>query len=169
VLGASSYTYVEATWTQSLPDWIGAHVRALEFFGCRPSILTPDNLRAAIAKAHRYEPDINPAYQAFADHYDLAVVPARVRKPRDKAKAEAGVLLVERWILACLRHETLFSLTQANTRIAELRERLNARPFRKLPGSRRSQFEAIDRPAMRPLPATRYEFAEFKKVRVNLD
>lgn len=169
VLGASSYTYVEATWTQSLPDWLGAHVRALEFFQGCPSILTPDNLRPAVSKAHRYEPDLNPAYQAFADHYGIAVVPARVRRPRDKAKAEAGVLLVVRWILARLRHHTLFSLHEANARVAELRGALNARPFRKLPGSRLSQFEALDRPALRPLPATRYEFAEFKKARVNLD
>lgn len=169
VLGASSYTYAEATWSQALPDWLGSHGRAFEFFGACPAILVPDNLRSAVTKAHRYEPDLNPAYQALADHYGVAVIPARVRKPRDKAKAEAGVLLVERWILARLRRQRFFSLDQANRAIREGLDRLNARAFRKLPGTRRGLFESIDRPAMRPLPAQRYEFAEFKRARVNID
>jgi transposase len=166
VLGASSYTYAEATWTQSLPDWIGAHVRALAYFGGVPEIVVPDNLRSGVNKAHRYEPDINPTYQDLATHYGCAVIPARVRKPRDKAKAEGGVLLVERWILARLRHRTCFSLAELNGAIGELPTGLNARPFKKLEGSRRSHFEALDRPALRPLPAQPYEYAEWSQARV---
>jgi transposase len=166
VLGASSYTYAEATRSQGVRDWIGSHVRALAFFNGVPEIIVPDNLRSAVSKACRYEPDLNPSYQDFARHYDVAVIPARVRKPRDKAKAEGGVLLVERWILARLRHQTFFSLGALNTAIAELLAGLNARPFKKLEGSRRSHFEAIDRPALRPLPGTPYEYAEWLKVRV---
>jgi len=169
VLGASSYTYAEATWTQQLPDWIGAHVRAFAFFGGTSELLVPDNLRSGVSKAHRYEPDLNPTYADLASHYGVAVLPARVRKPRDKAKAEAGVLLVERWILALLRHRTFFSLPELNREIAGLLERLNTRPFKKLPGTRRELFEQLDRPALRPLPAEPYEFAEWKKVRVNID
>jgi len=169
VLGASSYTYAEATWTQQLPDWIGSHVRAFEFLGGVSELLVPDNLRSGVCKAHRYEPDLNPTYADLASHYGVAVLPARVRKPRDKAKAEAGVLLVERWILAVLRHRTFFSLAELNREIARLLERLNTRPFKKLPGSRRELFERLERPALRPLPAQPYEFAEWKKVRVNID
>ena len=169
VLGASSYTYAEATWTQQLPDWIGSHVRAFSFFGGVPELAVPDNLRSGVSKAHRYEPDLNPTYMDLASHYGVAVLPARVRKPRDKAKAEAGVLLVERWILAVLRHRTFFSLAELNREIARLLERLNTRPFKKLPGTRRELFEQLDRPALRPLPAQPYEFAEWKKVRVNID
>jgi transposase len=169
VLGASSYTYAEATWTQQLPDWIGAHVRAFQFLGGVSEVLVPDNLRSGVSKAHRYEPDLNPTYADLASHYGVAVLPARVRKPRDKAKAEAGVLLVERWILAVLRHRTFFSLPELNREIARLLERLNTRPFKKLPGTRRELFEQLDRPALHPLPAQPYEFAEWKKVRVNID
>ena len=169
VLGASSYTYAEATWTQSLADWTASHVRALAFFGGVPEVVVPDNLRAAVTSAHRYEPELNPTYQDLATHYGMAIVPARVRKPRDKAKAEVGVQVVERWVLAALRHRLFFSLAELNAEIARLLERLNARPFRKLPGSRRSAFETLDRPALRPLPLERYEFAQWKKVRVHID
>jgi len=169
VLGASNYTYAEATWTQQLPDWIGSHVRTFQFFGGVPELAVPDNLRSGVTKAHRYEPDLNPTYMDLASHYGVAVLPARVRKPRDKAKAEAGVLLVERWILAALRNRTFFSLQEVNREIARLLERLNARPFKKLPGSRQELFEQLDRPALRPLPEQPYEFAEWKKVRVNID
>jgi transposase len=169
VLGASNYTYAEATWSQQLPDWIGSHVRAFGFFGGVPELAVPDNLRSGVTKAHRYEPDLNPTYADLANHYGVAVLPARVRKPRDKAKAEAGVLLVERWILAALRNRTFFSLEELNREIARLLERLNGRPFKKLPGSRRELFEQLDRPALRPLPVHAYEFAEWKKVRVNID
>ncbi|MCB1629843.1 MAG: IS21 family transposase, partial [Xanthomonadales bacterium] len=169
VLGASSYTYAEATLSQALPDWLGAHVRAFEFFGGCPQLVVPDNLKSGVLRAHRYEPELNPAYQELADHYGVAVLPTRVRKPRDKAKVEAGVLLVERWILARLRHQTFFSIEQLNREIAGLLIGLNDRPFRKLSGSRTSQFQALDRPALRPLPAQRYEYAEWRRARVNID
>lgn len=169
VLGASNYTYAEATWTQTLPDWIGAHVRTFQFLGGVSEVVVPDNLRSGVSKACRYEPDINPSYAELAEHYGIAVVPARVRRPRDKAKAEAGVLLVERWILAALRHRSFFSLSELNAAIASLLERLNHRPFKKLPGTRRTAFEQIDQPALRPLPAIPYVFATWKKVRVHID
>ncbi len=169
VLGASNDTYAEATWSQGLADWIGSHVRAFAYFDGVPAILVPDNLRSGVSKAHRDEPDLNPTYLELANHDGVAVVPARVRKPRDKAKAEAGVLLVERWILARLRHRAFFSLPELNGVIATELTALNARPFKKLEGSRRSQFEAIDRPALRPLPLTPYVYAVWKRVRVNID
>jgi len=169
VLGASSYTYAEATWTQGLSDWAGAHTRAFAFFGGVSEIVVPDNLRSGVSRACRYEPDINPTYAELARHYGVAVVPARVRKPRDKAKAESGVQVVERLILAALRHRTFFSLAELNAAIAQLLTRLNARPFKKLPGSRRTAFEQIDQPALRPLPAAPYVYATWKKVRVHID
>lgn len=169
VLGASNYTYAEATWTQQLPDWIGSHQRGLKYFGGSPAIVVPDNLRSGVTRACRYEPELNRTYEDLAQHYGMAVIPARVRRPRDKAKVEAGVLVVERWILAALRHRQFFSLGELNAAIRELLERLNTRPFRKLPGSRRSRFEALDRPALQALPATRYEYAEWSSVRVRRD
>lgn len=169
VLGASSYTYAEATWTQSLPDWIGSHVRAFRYFGGVVEIVVPDNLKSGVLKPCRYEPDINPTYQDMAEHYGAAVIPARVKKPKDKAKVEAGVLLAERWILAKLRKRTFFGLTQLNDAIGQLLEELNSRPFQKLPGSRRSMFEELDRPALKPLPPQPYEYAEWKKPKVNID
>lgn len=169
VLGASNYTYAEATWTQGLPDWIGSHLRTFAFLGGVPELVVPDNLRAGVSKAHRYEPDTNPTYQDMASHYGVAVLPARVRRPRDKAKVEAGVLVVERWILAALRHRTFFSLAELNTAIRVLLEKLNARPFKKLPGCRREHFEALDKPALQPLPAEPYVYAEWKKARVHID
>ena len=135
VLGASSYTYAEATWSQDLANWTGSHVRAFEFFGGVPEIVVPDNLRSGVSRACRYEPDLSRSYQEMAAHYGVAVVPARPRKPRDKAKVEAGVQLVERWILAALRHNRFTSLAELNQAIAELLERLNQRPFRKRSGS----------------------------------
>jgi transposase len=169
VLGCSNYTYAEATWTQKIPDWLGSHVRALEYIGGVPMAIVPDNLRSAVSRAHRYEPELNPSYQDFAEHYDVAILPARVRRPRDKAKVEVGVLLVERWILARLRHRTFFSLGDLNVAIAELLEQLNNRPFKKLEGCRRSRFLALDQPALRPLPAQRYEFAEWRRAKVHPD
>ena len=169
VLGASSYTYAEASWTQSLADWCASHVRALAFLGGAPELLVPDNLRSGVSTPHRYDPEINPTYQELAEHYAMAVVPARVRRPRDKAKVEAGVLLVERWVLAALRNRTFFSLAELNAAIARELERLNARAFRKLPGSRRELFEQLERPALQPLPSTPWVFAQWKKARVSLD
>jgi len=169
VLGASNYTYAEATWTQALPDWTASHVRAFAFFGGVPQIVVPDNLKSGVTKTCRYEPELNPTYQALAQHYGVAVIPARVRKPRDKAKVEVGVQIVERWILACLRHQTFFSLTDLNAAIATCLTRLNARSFKKLPGCRRSVFDTVDRPALQPLPAEPYVYAEWRHARVNID
>jgi transposase len=169
VLGASNYTYAEATWTQGLGDWIGSHLRAFEFCGGVPEIVVPDNLKSGVTKTCRYEPGVNRTYEEMAQHYGVAVVPARPRKPKDKAKVEAGVLLVERWILAALRKRTFFSLGEVNASIGELLVRLNERSFRKREGSRQTLFETLDRPALKPLPAERYQCGEWKTVRVNID
>lgn len=154
---------------QALPDWIGAHQRCFGYLGGVPQLVVPDNLRSAVSKAHRYEPDTNPTYQDMATHYGVAVLPARVRRPRDKAKVEAGVLVVERWILAALRHRCFFSLAELNGAIGQLLETLNARSFKKLPGSRREHFQCLDKPALQPLPAEPYVYAEWKKARVHID
>lgn len=169
VLGASSYTFAEPRWTQTLPDWIGAHIDAFEFFGGVPEIVVPDNPRTGVRKACRYEPDLNRTYQEMAAHYGVAVVPARPAKPRDKAKVEAAVLVVERWILAALRRRQFFGLGELDEAIAALRERLNGRPFRKREGSRRTLFETLDQPALRPLPAERFQYGEWRTARVNID
>lgn len=169
VLGASNYTYLEATWSQGLEDWLMAHVRAFEFFGGVPASVVPDNLKSGVHRPHRYEPDLNPSYAELAAHYGVAVIPARVRAPRDKAKVEAGVLVVERWVLARLRHRTLFSLEELNHTLRQLLTDLNERAFKKLPGSRRQWFETLERPALQPLPAERYVFAQWKRARVNID
>jgi transposase len=169
VLGASNYTYAEATRTQRTADFVGSTVRGLEYFGRVPLILVPDQLRSAVTGPDRYDPEINATYAEMARHYGVAIVPARPRKPKDKAKVEAGVLLAQRWILACLRNRRFFSLEELNDAIAELLERLNTRPFQKLDGCRRSAFDSIDRPAMKALPASRYEVAYWKKATVNID
>jgi transposase len=169
VLGASNYTYAEATWTQGLADWIGAHTRAFSFFEGVPALVVPDNLRSGVNKACHYEPLLNTSYYQMLAHYGTAALPARPYKPRDKAKVEVAVQVVERWILARLRHRTFHSLFALNLAIRELLTALNERPFKKLPGSRRSQFEALDRPALRSLPAQAYEYAEWRKARVGLD
>ena len=169
VLGCSNYSYAEASWTQASADWLGSHVRALTYFGGAPCAVVPDNLKSGVTRAVRYEPDLNPAYQELAEHYGLAILPARVRKPRDKAKVEAGVLIVERWILARLRHRTFFSLGELNAAIAQLLEDLNTRPFKKLEGCRRSRFMELEREALKPLPAQPYEFATWRKAKVHPD
>jgi transposase len=169
VLGASNYTYAEATWTQSLPDWVGSHERTLAFLGGVPRQIVPDNLRAGVLRANWYEPGINPTYRDFAAHYATAILPTRVRRPRDKAKVEAGVLVVERWILARLRHRRFFSLAELNAAIAALVADLNNRPMRKLGVSRRQLFEQLDRPALAPLPTEPFVYAEWRIRRVALD
>ena len=169
VLGASNYTFAEATWTQGLGDWIGSHLRAFDFFGGVPEIVVPDNLKSGVTKACRYEPGVNRTYEEMAAHYGVAVIPARPRKPRDKAKVEAGVLVVERWILMALRKRTFFSLGEINEAVGELLTRLNARPFRKQEGSRQTLFDMLDRPALQPLPSERYSYGEWKTARVNID
>ena len=169
VLGASNYTYAEATWTQSLPDWIGSHCRAFAFFGGVPKLVVPDNLKSAVTKASFYDPDINPTYLDMANHYGTAIIPARVRKPKDKAKVEVAVQVVERWILARIRNRQFFSLRQLNEVIAELLNELNNKPFQRLPGSRKSAFEDMEHSALSPLPSQAYQFAEWKKATVNVD
>lgn len=169
VMGASNYTYAEATATQSLPDWIGAHVRALTFMGGVPAQLVPDNPKVGVTRANWYEPGLNRTYLDLASHYGTAILPTRTRKPRDKAKVEVGVLVVERWILARLRNRRFFSLAELNRAIAELVADLNARPMRRLGVSRRELFLELDRPALKPLPAEPYEYAEWRVRRVGLD
>lgn len=169
VLGASSYAYAEATWTQSLPDWIGSHVRAFSFFGGVTELVVHDNLKSGVKRPCRYEPESNHAYLDLITHYGVAALPGRVRSPRDQAKVEAGVQVVQRWILARLRHRKFFSLSELNAEIRRLLEDLNRRTFKKLPGSRRSQFEALDRPALKPLPTEPYAYAEWLTATVQMD
>jgi len=169
VLGASSYVYAEACLAQDLPSWITAHVRMVEFFGGAPAIFVPDNLRSGVTQPCRYEPVINRTYLEFAQHYGAAVVPARAGHPRDKAVVETNVLVVQRWILAALRHRQFFSVAELNAAVWDLLPSLNARLMRKLGVSRRALFEQLDRPLLRPLPTTRYEFAEWGDAGVNID
>jgi len=169
VLGASNYTYAEATWTQTMPDWVASHIRAFEYFQGVAELIIQDNLKSGVARPCRYEPELNATYEDMLAHYGTAGLPARVRHPKDKAKIEVGVQVTERWILARLRRQTFFSLAELNSAIRKLLDELNQRPFRKLPGSRRSLFESLDRPALRPLPSERYVYAEWKKARVNID
>ena len=188
-LGASNYTYAEAQWAEDLPNWIGGHVRAFAFLGGVPEIVVPDNPKTGVKHPSRYEPDLNPTYQDMAEHYGTVIIPARVRtesastfgKPRDKAKVEVGVQVVERWILACLRHRTSYGLAELNRAIRELLDELNDRVtlaphcvrrsagVRHLGASRRQLFEALDRPALRSLPAEPYQLAIWKKAKVNID
>ena len=168
-LAASNYTFVDLTWSRTLPDWIGAHVRMLEFFGGVPALIVPDNEKAGVRRASYYEPDLNPTYQDLAAHYSTTVLPTRPRAPQDKAKVEAAVQVVERWILAPLRNHTFFSLGEVRRAVDPLWAGLNERPFQKLEGTRRSLFEELDRPALRPLPPQRYEYAEWRRARVNID
>lgn len=169
VLGASNYTYAEASWSQKLPDWIAAHVRMLDFFGGSPGVLVSDNLKAGVTKACFHDPQINRTYADLAAHYDTAVIPARPGKPKDKAKVEAGVQLVQRWIIARLRKRRFRSLVEVNAAIRELLDRLNAKVSRHLGASRRELFERLDRPALKPLPAQAYEYAEWRERRAGLD
>ena len=168
-LGASNYTYAEATWTQKLPDWIASHCRAYDYIGGVPEVTVPDNLKSGVKDPCFYEPDLNPTYLDMARHYGTAIIPTRVAKPKDKAKVEVAVQVVERWILARLRNHEFFSLQQLNETIEKLLRELNRKPFQKLPGSRQSVFEAVDKPALKPLPQQSYQYAEWKKARVNVD
>jgi transposase len=169
VLGASSYTFVEAFWTQRLPEWIAGHVDAFAFFGGVPDILVPDNLRSAVVSSHRYEPELNRTYEECARHYGCAIVPARIRHPKDKAKVEKAVQDVEQRVLAPLRRRAFFSIKELNEAIEWQLIELNERPFQKVPGSRRSLFESLDKPALKPLPERPYEYAEWSKARVGID
>ncbi len=169
VLGASSYTYGEATYTQSLPDWIGSHARAFAFLGGAARQTVSDNLRAGVTRACLHEPLVNRTYADLARHYGTAVVPARPYKPRDKAKVEVGVQVVGRWVMARLRNRRFFALAALNAAIRELLEDLNGRTMRGFGRSRRALFEELDRPALVPLPDEPFAFAEWKRCRVGLD
>jgi transposase len=169
VLGCSGLLYVEATRGQDLGSWVGAHVHAWEAYGGAAEVTVPDNLRAGVTKACFYEPELNPTYAELARHYNTVVLPTRVARPRDKAAVEAGVLTVERWVLAPLRHRRFFSLGELNAAIREQVAAVNGRPFRGEPTSRTGLFAELERSALRPLPGSRYELAAWKKVTVNID
>lgn len=169
VLGGSNYTYAEATWDQKLPQWLGSHTRAFTYFEGVPKLLVCDNLKSGVSYACRYDPDSNPAYADMAAYYNTAILPARPYKPKDKPKAENGVLIVSRWILARLRHHTFYSLEDLNKSIADLLKELNHKPFQKIPGSRHSQFMEFEKPALLPLPLQPYRYAQFKRLRVGAD
>ena len=169
VLGASSYTFACATPGQTQPDWLTGLARALTYIGGVTALIVPDNPRALIANANRYEPELNRATAEFAAHYGTVILPARPRKPQDKAKVEVGVQVVERWILARLRHRQFFSVAELDDAVIQLLPVLNERPFKKLPGCRREAFERLDAPYLRPLPATRFILAEWKRAGVNID
>jgi transposase len=169
VLGASNFTFAEATRSQRGPDFIGSHVRALAFIGGVPEAIVPDQLKSGVTTACRYEPGVQRTYEEMALHYDTTVLPARPASPRDKAKVEVAVQIAERWILARLRNETFFSLAALNVRIAELLDDLNERTMRVYGASRSALFERLDRPALRPLPTERFVYADWKRCRVNID
>ena len=169
VLGASSYTYAEATRDEQLMNWLGAHMRAFEFFHGVPQLIVPDNTKTGVTRACRYDPDLNPTYHEMAMHYGVGVVPARPYKPRDKAKVETGVQVVERWIIAALRNRRFFGIEELNQAISELLVKLNQRPFRKRPGSRATLFLALDKPALSELPQERFDLSQWSKARVNID
>jgi hypothetical protein len=168
-MGASNYYYSEATWSQGLQDWLESHVRAFEFLGGVPQTVVPDNLRSGVSKACKYDPDINPSYQQLAQHYGTVILPTRPRKPKDKAKVEVGVQIIERWILARLRHQTFFSLGELNQCIKALLSEVNQKPFKQLEGNRLEWFDKIDQPALLPLPSNAYEYTHIKRVKVNID
>jgi transposase len=168
-LGASSYTYAEAFWTEGTESWCLGHVHGFEYFGGAPKFIVPDNPKTTVTRACPYEPELNPTFQEMAAHYGCAVLPARVRRPRDKAKVESAVGVATRWIVARLRNGTFFSLTELNRAIRQLLEDMNTRPFKKLPGSRRTSFESLDGPALKPLPGHVFEIAEIRKARVHID
>lgn len=170
VLGASNYTFAEATWTQKLPDWTASHVRACEYFGGVTEVWVPDQLRSAVSGPHAYDPEINPTYHDLGRHYGAVIMPARPAKPQDKAKVEIGVQVVQRWILARLRNEQFFSLAEVNTRIRALLEELNHRPMKAYGGqSRRERFDLLDRPTLQRLPIDRFVYADWTKAKVNID
>ena len=168
-LGASSYTWAEATRDQRMESWLRAHVHAFEYFAGIPALVVPDNTKTGVTKAHRYDPDLNPTYYNFAVHCGFGVVPARPYKPRDKAKVESAVQLTQRWIVAALRHRKFFSLEDLNIAIGELLTKLNHRRFRKKEGTRASLWASLDKPALKPLPLSPFDLSEWTRARVNID
>ncbi len=169
VLGASNYTFACASASQKEADWIDAHTKAAAFFGGWATLTIPDNLKSGVTKTDRYVPVLNASYEQWSEHYRTAIIPARPYKPKDKAKAENAVLVVERWIIARLRKHTFFSLGELNEAIAKLLNELNERPFKKLPGSRRSLFEKIEKATLIPLPSHSYEYQQVRQARVHVD
>lgn len=169
VWGASNYTFAEASMTQSCRDWLMSHARAFEYYGCVPQAVVIDNLKSGVTRPCRYEPEVNASYRDMADYYGCCVLPARVRRPKDKAKVEAGVLVAQRWILACLRNHRFYNIAELNEAIGILLEKLNSRQMQKIKSSRKELFERLDKPVALPLPEKRYEYAEWKKARVNID
>lgn len=169
VLGASNYTFAEGVTSMDLASWIDSHVRAFEFFGGVPQIVVPDNTKCAVTRADRYEPEINREFADMAAHYGTAIIPARVRRPRDKAKIEKGVRIVERWIIAALRNRTFFSLAEVNEAISGLLDKLNSRKFKMINATRADLFERLDSPALCPLPQSRYQYAKWSTAKVNID
>jgi len=169
VLGASTLTFAMAAPSRESAHWLRLHDEAFEYFGGVTAAVVPDNEKTGVTSPCRYDPDLNPTYAAWAEHMEIAVIPARARKPRDKAKVESAVLIAQRWILARLRNHVFFSLEQANAEIARLLEEFNARPLQKLGVSRRELYESVDRPALRPLPCKRFEPFEWSKPTVNID
>ena len=169
VLGASGLIYAEATPGQDLRSWVGAHVGMLAYFQGSPAIWVPDNLKSGVTTANRYEPEINRTYAELARHYDAVVIPARVARPKDKPHVEVSVQIAQRWVLAALRHRTFFTLADLNAAIRDRVDAINDRPMKQTGVSRRALFTQIDRPALKPLPPTRYELAEWKPCRVNID
>ena len=168
-LGASQFIFAEATATQQLQDWITSHIHMFEYWGGVSEIVVPDNLKSGVTTAHRYDPDINVNYQHLCEHYGVAVVPARAGEPKDKAKVENAVNIVERQILASLRHITFTSIGEINAAIRKRLFALNNQPFQKMKTSRRELFETVDKPALKPLPPTRYEYANWKKAKIHID
>jgi transposase len=168
-LGASSYTWAEATRDQQMEAWLRAHVHAFEYFGGIPALVIPDNTKTGVTRAHRYDPDLNPTYYNFALHCGFGIVPTRPYKPRDKAKVENAVQVAQRWIVAALRNRKFFSLEDLNVAIRELLDKLNHRAFRKKDGTRATVWEAVDRPALKPLPMEPFDLSEWSRARVNID
>ena len=169
VLGASNFTFADVTWSQTLPDWIGSHVRLFRHIGGVPRLLVPDNLKSAVNKASFYDPEINRSYGRMTAYYDVGVLPARPKKPKDKASVEAGVRFAQSYIIGRLRNQTFFSLEEASAAVADVMTAMNTRPMRKLGVSRADLLESLDRPALRALPPTDYEYAEWRLVRTGVD
>jgi transposase len=169
VLGASSFTFADLFVDESTESWCNGHARAFEYFDGCPRIVVPDNPKPVVTRACPYEPDVNPSFAQMAAHYGIAVIPARVRRPKDKAKVEAGVGVATRWILAVLRNRTFFSLAEARAAVKELLENLNDRQFKKMPGCRRALYQTVDRPALKPLPKVPFEYSHIRNASVNVD
>ena len=169
VLGASNMTYAEAFENEKLPAWIAAHCHAYAFFGGVAKVTVPDNPKTGVTSPCRYEPLLHRTYQEMADHYGTVIIPARPRRPRDKAKAEGGVLIAERQILAAIRDQTFFAVAELNRAIEPLLNKINTQPFQKLEGSRASWFEMLEKPKLKPLPSEPYQLASWTKATVNID